>query len=163
MLRHIAALLTSVALCSSALAGQVSISIPGQSFNCAGSDMYFMFMQTCPSGPFPNASYPSALGCSSVPGGAPSGWTWPSSMTIWKASMTTITIDPNALSQIGILGAGGDLITPVMIGQGYMESNHLPNGRAFTSSTDRFDLHVQCVAGPGKTFSIQGSIEYTTP
>src|SRR6478735_408186 len=146
-----ASLLLAYLLTLTAAFAASSVSIPGTNMPCDGGDHYFIWMPSCP--PLPDAThYPGAVGCYTISGGSfyPPGNAWPSSsFTIWATNLTTATNDPNAVSQIGLLGLDGDTLTPVLIGQGSVRQFEPANGRKFdfSVSTERIDFHVVCAPG----------------
>lgn len=134
--------------------GMSSVSIPGQSMTCDDNDHYWIWKPSgCPS-PLPA----SALGCITSTGGG----SWPTSdFTIWGTNYTVFTSDPNAAGVIGILGTGGDTITPNTIGQTFVRQLEGNDGRPFAFATDRIDFHVLCASG--KYANINAAIEYSVP
>ncbi len=151
-------------LLSSPVLAASSVSIPGTNMPCDGGDHYFIWMPVCPV--LPSSSYPGAVGCYTISGGAsyPPGNAWPSSsFTIWATNLTTATNDPNAVSQIGLLGLDGDTLTPILLGQGFVRQVEPANGRKFdfSVSSERIDFHVVCA--PGKSATINAAFTITVP
>jgi hypothetical protein len=118
-----------------------SVSIPGQGMPCDGNDHRFVF------------KIGDALGGGSWPDPLPS------SIEILSCSYTIMTNDPNAQSCVGVAGIGGDLLTPVMLGQAFGKFD-VPYGYSrVLTATD--ELHFHVLAAPGKYADINASIEFT--
>jgi len=135
-----------------------AMSIGGQGMPCDGNDHYVMFMTICPV-----TLPPSAIACQQpdAVGNAPGGGKWPAAdFTIWGTNLTVQTNDTNAMGMVGLLGAGGDTLTPNMIGQGWVRQFET-QGRPFVRAIDRFDFHMLC--SPGHFALINGAVEYTVP
>jgi hypothetical protein len=120
-----------------------SVSIPGQGMTCDGNDHYFTFRLGDALG---GGSWPSPL---------------PSSITILSCSYSVKTDDPNAQSCVGLNGAGGDMLTPVLLGQAFGKYDAPAGcGRQFLSTDE---LHFHVLAAAGKYANINAAIEFSVP